>query len=109
MQIFLNDICAIFVLRKPCKPAIVAAHFTQNAETTMVRAFKVGDVVRANVGGLWMTIEGFDDDAGDIVRCKWFEGKNRFEQPFPKESIQLHPVDLDPTKRKTLIEEDAPE
>jgi len=58
----------------------------------MAAPYKVGDVVRLITGGLWMTIEGFDDEAGNIVRCKWFEGKNRHEQPFAKELIQPHPA-----------------
>ncbi|HSB96615.1 MAG TPA: DUF2158 domain-containing protein [Spongiibacteraceae bacterium] len=65
----------------------------------MAASFKVGDVVRLVSGGLWMTIEGFDDEAGDIVRCKWFEGKARHEQAFAKELIMQHPA----TKRPALV------
>jgi uncharacterized protein YodC (DUF2158 family) len=74
----------------------------------MATPFKVGDVVRVISGGLWMTVESFDDEAGNTVRCKWFEGKNRYEEVFAKELIELHPADLDPSKRKQLIEEDCP-
>jgi uncharacterized protein YodC (DUF2158 family) len=65
----------------------------------MATSFKVGDVVRLISGGFWMTVEGFDDEAGNIVRCKWFEGKNRHEQPFAKELIMAHPA----TERPALI------
>lgn len=62
----------------------------------MSESFKVGDVVRLKSGGLWMTIEGFDDVAGNTIRCKWFEGKTRHEQAFAQELILQHPATKQP-------------
>lgn len=55
------------------------------------KTFKVGDVVRLISGGLWMTIEGFDDDEQNIIRCKWFEGATRHERAFERKLIMQHP------------------
>lgn len=57
----------------------------------LAKNFKIGDVVRLESGGLWMTVEGFDDEAKNIVRCKWFDGPTRHEQAFHKKLIMLHP------------------
>jgi uncharacterized protein YodC (DUF2158 family) len=62
----------------------------------MATTYKVGDVVRLVSGGIWMTVEGFDDEAGNLIRCKWFEGKDRHEQVFAKELIQQHPASKRP-------------
>lgn len=58
---------------------------------TMAKTFKVGDVVRLVSGGLWMTVEGFDDEGQNIVRCKWFDGPTRHEKAFNKKLIMQHP------------------
>jgi len=68
----------------------------------MATTYKVGDVVRPITGGIWMTIEGFDDEAGDLIRCKWFDGKTRYEQVFAKDQIQQHPGN-----KRPLLDDDS--
>lgn len=78
-------------MRKAPKSTIVAAFKPIKDGFKLAKTFKIGDVVRLVSGGLWMTVEGFDEENKNIVRCKWFDGPTRHEQAFEKKQIMHHP------------------
>lgn len=39
--------------------------------------FRRGDIVQRNSGGPRMMVEDIEDNAGTVIRCKWYEGGAR--------------------------------
>jgi uncharacterized protein YodC (DUF2158 family) len=50
--------------------------------------FRRGDIVQRNSGGPVMLIEDIEDESGEVVRCRWYEGKQRREGSFYVEGLQ---------------------
>lgn len=45
-------------------------------------SFRRGDIVQLNSGGPRMIVEEIEDRAGSIIRCKWYEGRERHVERF---------------------------
>lgn len=54
----------------------------------MEAAFKVGNVVMQQAGGLRMKITGVDKDSGRI-RCSWTRGPAKYTQTFDAKDLML--------------------
>lgn len=50
--------------------------------------FQRGDIVQLNSSGRRMVVEEVVDDAGTIIRCKWYEGRERYVDSFYVDGIR---------------------
>jgi uncharacterized protein YodC (DUF2158 family) len=44
--------------------------------------FRRGDVVELNSGGPRMIVDEIEDDAGSVLVCKWYEGREKQVRRF---------------------------
>ena len=45
-------------------------------------SFRRGDLVQLNSGGQQMMVEEIEDEAGSVLVCKWYEGRERHVRRF---------------------------
>lgn len=45
-------------------------------------SFRRGDLVQLNSGGQTMIVEEVEDNAGSVLVCKWYEGRERHVRRF---------------------------
>lgn len=69
----------------------------------MAKNLHIGDIVRLNSGGPWMTVTGFLDD-GWTIQCHWFDEADQSNTiTIPAEALEAETPRPDPGSKPASI------